>query len=130
MSPPLLTYARAIPGRANAATISSATLPATAAIAVMKVPCSPYGRQASDHSARDSTARPDRGRGRRAGEIGAQQRQLGDELGEHAVESRPGLLDRGGHGVALALGADDAVDRAVLEVPATGVEPATHRAGR
>jgi len=61
MSPPLLTAARAMPGAANAATSSSATLPATAAIAVMKRPAAACGAQAS--TIRRATAPIGRGGG-------------------------------------------------------------------
>ena len=52
----------------------------------------------------------------------AQQRQLGDQLVEHAAKAQPGALDALGGGAALAVGEDDAVDRPVLEVPAAVAE--------
>ena len=126
MSPPLLIEARAMRGSSKAPSSSSATLPATAAIAVMKRPPSRMRSARRDHAPRH---RPARQHGRAGREIGAQQRQLADELGEQRLEARPRGLDRRCHGADIAVGRDDAVDRAVLEVPAIGVEPAPHRAG-
>ena len=65
MSPPLLTDARATPARSNDAISSSATLPATAAIAVMKRPSRACGAAGGDHAPRDGAARLDRPRSTR-----------------------------------------------------------------
>ena len=84
----------------------------------------PAGR---DHAPRDRAG----GRGRRAGrrrQVEAQQRQLGDQLLEHAAKAQPGAIDALGGGAALAFGEDDAVDRPVLEVPAAVAELRPDRA--
>ena len=74
----------------------------------------------SDHPARDRAARV--GRPGARGEVGTQQRQLGDELREERPEARRGALDRRTDRRRIARGGDDAVDRPVLEVPALAVE--------
>ena len=57
----------------------------------------------------------------------AQLRQFGHQAVQHRDEAAPGRRMRGLHGVGIALGADDDVDRAVLEMPAPAGQHAALR---
>ena len=124
MSPPLLTAARSMRGSSKAPSSSSATLPATAAIAVMKRPPSPYGRQAA--TMRRATAPRGASAAASARERSARSSGSSPTSSSSTVgETRPGVLDRIGRPrPRIAVGRDDAIDRPVLEVPEARAEPA------
>jgi hypothetical protein len=54
----------------------------------------------------------------------AQRGKLGHQLREDRLKSRPRALERGLDRSRFAVGADDEVDRAMLEVPASRVQAA------
>ena len=80
-----------------------------------------------DHASRDrATRRHACAIGRR--QVETQRRQLCDELVEHATKAFPGAFDACGRGTRFAFGRENAIDRAVLEVPAAVGELRAHRA--